>query len=296
MTEELLSRWAANAVAQTGLGDVVFAGGVAMNIKLNLVLSELDGLSRLHVGPNPADESNAFGASYAVMHEACRARGLPTETIRPLPHAYLGPSYSTADVRKAILGAGIDGRFLVRERMTHRELAQYLADGRTVGICRGRMEFGARALGNRSILANPSDPGIVRKINAQIKYRDFWMPFTPSVLAERAGDYFENPKGLDLPYMTIGLRSKPLAQRELVAALHPSDLTARPQFVSPHSNPEYYDLIREFEAQTGIGGLLNTSLNLHGHPMVNSPADALFTMCNSDLDVMYFGDIALVRR
>src|SRR5262249_1436773 len=129
-------------------------------------------------------------------------------------------SYSDECVRKSLNMPHICEKYKVHENLSPKQIAQYLMDGKVIGICRGRMEFGARALGNRSILADPSDPDNVRKINSQIKYRDFWMPFTPSVLAERANDYFDNLKGLELPFMTVGIHSKPLAQKHLIAALH----------------------------------------------------------------------------
>ena len=150
----------------------------------------------------------------------------------------------------------------------------------------GRMEWGARALGNRSILANPSNTDVVMVLNEQMKDRDFWMPFTPSILEERANDYVMNPKKLYTPYMIITFDSTTLARKELKAALHPYDFTARPQFVRKSWNPRYHKILKEFEKLTGIGGVLNTSFNLHGYPIVLGPAEALHAFRKSGLEFL----------
>jgi carbamoyltransferase len=296
MTEELMRAWVKNAIKETGIPRVVFSGGVAMNIKVNMILANMPEVKSIFVGPSPSDESNAIGACFFVMDEYCETHKLSKDVIKKITHAYLGPAFTSDEVARAIKKTRAQERYFIKRGVTNKRVAKLLAQGKIVGMCRGRMEFGQRALGNRSILADPRNPDIVRKINHQIKYRDFWMPFTPSILAERADDYVKNPKKLDLPFMTIGLLSKQRAQKELMAALHPADLTARPQFVKKEINPEYHDLIKEFEKITQVGGLLNTSLNLHGHPMVNTPEDAIGVMDRSELDVMYFGDILLERK
>jgi carbamoyltransferase len=158
------------------------------------------------------------------------------------------------------------------------------------------MEFGARALGNRSILANPSDHRVVGLINRMIKNRDFWMPFAPTVLAERAGDYLVNPKGLASPYMMLAMPTRPEAREALAAALHPQDATARPQILEREWNPEYHAVIREFERRTGVGAVLNTSFNLHGEPIVGSAADAIDTFERSGLPHVAVGHWLLSKK
>jgi len=145
-------------------------------------------------------------------------------------------------------------------------------------------------LGNRSILADPRNPDTVRKINAAIKFRDFWMPFTPSILAERESDYIINPKGLKSPFMTMAFDSTKLAQKDLIAALHPADFTIRPQILEEKRNPEYYAIIKSFEKLTKVGGLLNTSFNLHGDPIVLGPKEAVYTFENSEIDGLILGN------
>jgi carbamoyltransferase len=159
------------------------------------------------------------------------------------------------------------------------------------------MEFGARALGNRSIVCDPSRPDAVRIINEKIKGRDFWMPFAPSILAERRDDYIEGMAEAEARYMTLAFDSRPLAREHLRAAVHPYDFTVRPQIVDREVNPEWHDLIRAFERRTGIGAILNTSFNLHGEPIVCTAADAVSTLCRSGLDgVILPGLLALRRR
>ncbi|MFH1133492.1 MAG: carbamoyltransferase C-terminal domain-containing protein [Nanoarchaeota archaeon] len=296
MTEEVFTDWVKAAVAKTGIKRVVFAGGLAMNIKLNLAIIDLPEVEEFYVGANPGDESDAIGVCYMIMAEHCEKNGISKKCLLPLPDVYLGPSFTSEDVLAAIKETKVEGKYEVRRNVTNREVAKLISEGEIIGVCRGRMEFGARALGNRSILADPSKPGIVRKINTQIKYRDFWMPFTPTLLADRGDKYLINPKHIDSPFMTVGFNTKPVAHTQILQALHPEDLTARPQLVTKQQNPDYYDLISEFEKITGIGGILNTSLNLHGHPVVCHPRDAIEVMEKSDLDMMYFGEVLMVRK
>jgi carbamoyltransferase len=159
----------------------------------------------------------------------------------------------------------------------------------------GRSEFGARALGNRSILANPAYPEVVKIINEQIKNRDFWMPFACSILEERADDYLVNPKNIDMRYMAISCETKPLAKEHLAGGIHPYDYTARPQIVNSTDNLSYYKILKKFEELTGIGGLLNTSLNIHGEPLVNSPDEALSTFQRSGLQYLSIGNYMISK-
>jgi carbamoyltransferase len=163
------------------------------------------------------------------------------------------------------------------------KIAELLERHVIVARLAGRMEYGARALGNRSILANPSNVDSVRVINEQMKNRDFWMPFAGTLLEERADDYLENPKKIFSPHMMLAYRTKPLAKKELRAAIHPYDFTIRPQILRESYNPSYYRILKAFEKRTGIGGVLNTSFNLHGFPIVLGPKEAWHAFENSGL-------------
>jgi carbamoyltransferase len=186
--------------------------------------------------------------------------------------------------------------FAVTKNVTTLGLAQHLANGKVLGRVYGRMEFGARALGNRSILADPRYPSTIKKINSQIKRRDFWMPFTPSILSRDAPKYLLNPKSFRFPYMSIACGTTSEGKMALQAALHPADETARPQVVERHANAEYYDLISTFRDLTGIGALLNTSLNLHGYPIARSAKAGVDVFLNSHLDGIIVGPHLVMRK
>jgi carbamoyltransferase len=293
--EEILMRWVSVAVAQTGLSRVVMAGGVAQNIKAMKRLVELAGVDDLFICPAAGDTSLPIGACYYAMHEHIVATKLSLDLLEPLPDMYLGPAFSDGDRTRAIEETKAGERYRITQNMRPESIAAVLAAGKVVGRSAGGMEFGLRSLGNRSILADPRDPATLRKINSAIKFRDFWMPFTPTVLAERASDYLSNPKSVRSPFMTMAFDTQPLAKSDLIAALHPADLTARPQVLERSANPDYYDIIKAFERRTGVGGILNTSFNLHGDPIALGPREAIYTLDHSELDALLIGDCMLSR-
>ncbi len=274
-TEEILMEWLTNGVRQTGIGEIVMSGGVAQNIKANKLIWEMDGVENLFVPPGPGDESISIGAAwYEGVLQATEA-GQSLDEIKPLDHAYIGPSFSDDDIDAAVanLPAGLSAR-----RAGPEHIGALLAEGEVVArFGADRMEFGPRALGNRSIIADPRKHEVVQFINSAVKMRDFWMPFAPSIKTERVNDYLINPKNQDGGYMTLGFDTTPLGEDHLAAALHPFDKSARPQFVSVDTNPEYHAVISAFERLTGVGAVLNTSFNIHGEPIVGRPEDAIDT-------------------
>ena len=157
------------------------------------------------------------------------------------------------------------------------------------------MEFGARALGNRSISADPSSADVIHYLNKLVKMRDFWMPFAPSILEERLCDYLIDKKKNISKYMAISFNSTEIANKHLPAGLHPFDKTSRAQIVYKKDNPDYHSLIKEFENLTGIGALLNTSFNIHGEAIVESPKDAIQTLQNSGLKYLYIGSYLVTK-
>lgn len=277
-TEEILSGWVENCMTETGCRRVCLAGGTFMNVKTNKIISELNVLDDIFVFPSCGDESNSIGAAFAV------AAGSGDE-IEPLSDVYLGPAIDESDVRSELSDSEYQWE---RYDDIEAKVAELLASGNVVARCKDRMEFGARALGNRSILADPQDQDVVRIINDMIKERDFWMPFAPSILAERADDYVHNPKGLDAPYM-INAFDTTENWKEMIAAVQPADKTSRPQIVTEADNPDYHHLIEEFEDRTGRGVVLNTSFNLHGYPIVYGPEEALWVFGNSGLEYLALG-------
>lgn len=288
-TEELLVQWMKNGVAKFGANNVIFSGGVALNVKTNMLIGELDEVNSITVAPGSNDESLSLGAAFQHLCAAAVKNGQSVADLAPFPGAYMGDSFDQQSIDHALATEQMPDGCTIETAIPDR-CAEVLDGGGVIGRFDGRMEFGPRALGNRSIIADPRRRDTVRIINEMIKMRDFWMPFCPSMLAERAGDYLVNPKGLDASYMTLGFNSTAMAREHLPAALHPYDQTARPQAVTRDANPGYHALISAFEKRTGVGCVLNTSFNLHGEPIVATPADAISTFRRSGLSHLVLGD------
>jgi carbamoyltransferase len=291
-TEEMVLGWIGRCVDATGIHHLALSGGVFMNVKLNQRIMQMLAVENLFVFPSSGDESNSIGAAYAV---AAQTGG--HERLRPIGHLYLGRSYDNNAVRRAIdeyrFGRTVDVRVIDD---IEQETAELLAGGAVVARFQGREEFGARALGNRSILADPSNPDVVKTINTMVKCRDFWMPFAPSMTDRQAAGCLVNPKRIAAPYMTITFDTTD-CRSDFRAGTHPYDGTARPQVVSRDWNPRYYRLIEEFERISGRrGGVLNTSFNLHGQPLVSSPRDALEVFDCSGLEFLAMEDHLISKR
>ncbi|MBI2524700.1 MAG: hypothetical protein HYV93_01840 [Candidatus Rokubacteria bacterium] len=276
--EVVLAEWVRRCVTQTSIRRVALGGGIFMNVKANKVIMDLPEVEELFVYPSCGDETNAIGAAYSTYADTAGVA-----KIAPLRDVYWGPRFTDEEVGQ-ILRRHHFAHPVRFERVTPIEplVARLLAAGTVVARFKGREEFGARALGNRSILANPSDPALVRVINEAIKARDFWMPFCPSILGDRTADYLVNPKGVRSPYMILSFDTT-ARWKNIAAAVHPFDHTARPQEVYREWNPAYHALLGEFERLTGVGALLNTSFNLHGYPVVSRPEDALDVLDRSGL-------------
>jgi carbamoyltransferase len=296
LLEETLVRWCGLMHERYGGGRLALGGGVFMNVKANMLLAREDWVEELFAFPSCGDESNAVGAAYLGYLEECARRRVAARP-EPFGPAYLGTSVTDAETESVIRDRDLRSRYKVAYHDGIEErVAELLVSDGVVARCAGRMEFGARALGNRSILANPTDHRVVGLINRMIKNRDFWMPFAPTVLAERADDYLVNPKRLASPYMMLAMETKPAARDALAAALHPHDATARPQILEEAWNPQYHALIRAFEDRTGVGAVLNTSFNLHGEPIVGSAADAVDTFERSGLQHLAVGHWLISKR
>jgi carbamoyltransferase len=294
LTEKIIQEWAANCVRETGIKRVAVAGGVFMNVKANKVIYELPDVEELFVMPSCGDESNAIGVCYAVYDDERQAAGLPTD-IPPLGPFYLGGEFDDRACEAALAAVRTkDGVSVTEPVDISREAGRMLAAGKVVARYAGRMEFGARALGNRSIMADPSDMSVIPKINEMIKSRDFWMPFAPSVLAERSEEYAVKPKPMRAPYMIMAFDST--ARRDHYrAATHPYDKSTRPQEVFEDWNPGYYRVLKAFEEATGRGIILNTSFNLHGFPIVYRPEEAVDVFLRSSLDGLALGPYLIKR-
>jgi carbamoyltransferase len=294
LTEDLLVEWVRNCIRKTGLNKVALAGGVFMNVKANKLISEIDELKGLFVYPSCGDESISLGAAYWVYALSCLASGAEVH-FEPLGPIYLGDDFGDAEVREAMELEPFQSYDSERLADPDRGVADLLLKGNIVARCRGRMEFGARALGNRSILADGSTLSVVRPINAMIKSRDFWMPFAPVVLKEFEREYIRNPKEIPAPYMIMAFDSTE-RRSEIIAAIHQADFTIRPQVIEEDWNPGYHEILATYQGETGRGAMLNTSFNLHGYPIVHGPKEALWTFANSGLQCLVVGNYLFRKK
>ena len=288
--EDMLTQWVRNCVRETGIHRVACGGGVFMNVKANKELLALPEVEELFVFPSCGDETNSIGAAYWVYAQE-RLRSNQPVDIEPLGPIYWGRGFDDSEVETALKHYKGTHRIHYKhveniERLT----AEALARGDVVARAKGCMEFGARALGNRSILARADNMEAVRIINDMIKNRDFWMPFAPAVLAERAEDYYVKPKPMFAPYMIIAFDSRPEARSKYPAGQHPYDHSVRPQEVREEWNPDYYRLLKYYEEITGEAIILNTSFNLHGYPIVYQPVEAIDVLDRSGLKFLALGN------
>jgi carbamoyltransferase len=288
--EQFLVQWVRNCVRATGVRRVACSGGVFMNVKANKEILALPEVEELFVFPSCGDETNSIGSAYWVYAQECLQANRPVD-IEPLGPIYWGRGFDDSEVEIALK----QHKGTSRIRYQHVEniellTAETLASGEVVARVKGRMEFGARALGNRSILARADNMEAVRVINDMIKCRDFWMPFAPAVLAERAEHYYLKPKPMFAPYMIMAFDSRPEARSKCIAGQHPYDYTVRPQEVAEKWNPDFYRLMKHYEEITGEGIILNTSFNLHGYPIVYKPSEALDVLDRSGLRYLALGN------
>ncbi len=269
-------------------GKLVFAGGGALNVKLNQKIIARPELKELFVQPASGDAGTAIGAASYVSVQ----RGVPVEKME---HVYLGPRYSNEQVIAACEAHPDKPQWRKIEDgdvEVPRQIARILADGNPVAWFQGRMEFGPRALGGRSILGCPSVKGVADRINAQIKFRERWRPFCPSML-DRVGPQMlqsDHPA----PFMTFTFEVAEEWKTRVPEVVH-EDGTARAQVLRREYNPRYYDLMVELETLTGNGVVLNTSLNRRGEPMICSPVDALDMFFGSDLQYLIMEDVLVVK-
>jgi carbamoyltransferase len=267
----------------TGEKDLCLAGGVALNCVANGKLAAESGFERIFIQPAAGDDGIALGgALYGHLALKQGRRAFVME------HSFLGREYDRFDVDEAFRPWST--RMATRRRRAEnvfRETARLLADGRVVGWFQGRSEFGPRALGNRSILADPRDPGMKDRINKRVKHRQAFRPFAPAVLAEKAHEYFEGEE--ESPFMLLVKTVRPEVRDKVPAIVH-VDGTARVQTVREQDNPFFYGLLRAFEDRTGVPVLLNTSFNIRGDPIVEAPLDAMECFLYTHLDALVIHD------
>jgi carbamoyltransferase len=266
------------ALEKTESRNLCLAGGVALNSKANgkIVASGL--VDKIFVQPAASDDGVALGAALAPYLGA--GGRLP---VKPMRHAYLGPSFNDETIESALRTYKIRYSRMADPAATG---AEFLSQGKILGWFQGRMEFGPRALGGRSILADPRDPEMNAKVNNAVKFREWWRPFAPSFTKEAAGEYLES--ATDSPYMILTAQVKP-EKRAIIPSVTHVDGSARPQTVEKEINPLYWRLIDEFGKRTGVPVVMNTSFNLRGEAIVNTPTDAIRTFFSSGMDGLVIG-------
>ena len=283
-TEYLTKKWLINLKKKYNTKNFMLAGGVAMNVKNNLNISNIKGIKNFFVPLAPDDASLSMGAVYYYNSIVLKNKSYPIES------GYLGPKVINLNIKNR-------SKFIIKKSNINEEASKLLHNGKILGRICGRAEFGARALGNRSIIANPKNMISIKKINETIKNRDFWMPFAASVIESKANNYFRlNDKASNYEYMTKCVETTENGQKLFQAAIHPFDKTCRPQIILKGTNPSYEDLIKKFGKKSGVYGLLNTSFNLHGYPIVNELNDALNIFKNSNLDALIINDKLLIKK
>lgn len=285
-TEEAIIHILNYAYSLTKDHNLCLAGGVALNCVVNGRIRDLTRFKELFIQPAAGDAGTSLGAAlYAYYNKSANKRS----SGYVMDNAYLGPRYSSQEVEAALIEGGLKYQ---RSSDICKDTAHLLSQAKIIGWLQGRMEFGPRALGNRSILADPRRPEMKDLINAKVKYREGFRPFAPSVLEERVGEFFESD--YPSPFMLFTYKIKEDKQKVIPAVTH-VDGTGRLQTVSETTNPLYWNLINEFCKITGIPVILNTSFNVAGEPIVCSPHDAINCFLNSGIDVLVM-DNFLVKK
>ena len=269
-----------------GCRRLCMAGGVALNALLNGRILAESGVEDLFVQPAAADNGAALGAALYLHHSLGGSR------TPPLSDVYLGPQFTSQQILSALEGSGL---FYVKAEDIAAEAARLIVEGRVVAWFQGRMEYGPRALGNRSILADPRRQDMKSIINAKVKFRESFRPFAPAILAERVHDYFDIPGRGAFPFMTVVRPILP-EKRQVIPAVSHMDGTGRLQTVDAAGNPLFHRLLTRFAALSGVPVLLNTSFNLAGEPIVCTPADAISTFQRSGLDALALGDYLCLKE
>lgn len=309
VTEEVVLKLARSLRQETGAENLCMAGGVALNCVANGRLLREGIFSDIWIQPAAGDAGGALGAAYAAYHAYRGKPRLRSAGADQMQGALLGPHYAEAEVVKSLDAAGAVYERLSEEALYPR-VAALLASEQVVGWFQNRMEFGPRALGARSILADPRSTAMQSQLNLKIKFRESFRPFAPAVLQERVADYFDLDRAS--PYMLLvaqvqeRLQMRPETQasgldqlhqvRSVIPAVTHVDYSARVQTVGEAQNPQFYRLLREFDRQTGCPVLVNTSFNVRGEPIVCTPEDAFRCFMGTDMDYLVIGNVLLSKQ
>ncbi|CAN5866680.1 carbamoyltransferase [soil metagenome] len=307
VTEDIVVKLAREVKKITGSENLCMAGGVALNCVANGKLQAAGIFRNIYVQPAAGDAGGALGAALAAYH-IFYGKEKPDHTNNVAGN-YLGPEFSNEVIENSLKHYQATYELLMEENI-YKTVSKYIDEGNVIGWFRGRMEFGPRALGNRSIIADPRNPAMQQKLNLKIKFRESYRPFAPAVRIEKAAEYF-NMHAASSPYMLFvyavkdfskgsiatgkSMEEKLSCVKNSLPAITHVDGTARVQTVDASTNLSLYKLLTAFEARTGCGVLINTSFNVRGEPIVCTPTDALRCFMNTDMDVLVLNDFVLLK-
>lgn len=280
-----------HARLNTGISNLCMAGGVALNCALNGAIARSGLFDHIFVQPAASDEGCSVGAAFYAFSQT---NEYSRTSIDPWDHVYWGPEYGSDEILDALANHQNQLHW-TRQNDIAVTIALELSAGKVAGWFQGRMEFGPRALGNRSILADPRDPDMKERLNAKVKRRESFRPFAPAVLEEKADRYFDLLGLRNSPFMLFAVPVKP-EQRETIPAVTHVDGTARVQTVSKRVNPRFWNVIAEFDKLTGVPVVLNTSFNVRNEPIVCTPEDAIRCFLSTNIDCVGIGDFFVEKR
>ena len=286
VTDEIMLRMTKHLQKKTGSENLCLAGGVALNCVSNSKVLASSGFKKIFIQPAAGDAGGSVGAAFYIYNML-----LKNERTFTWSHNFLGPEYSDEAIEQVIKQLGLINEKHDTETIL-KKTAHLIADQHVVGWFQGRMEFGPRSLGARSILADPRNPENYSRVNLKIKFRESFRPFAPTVLLERLKDYFEFNE--PSPYMLYVAQVR--TDRRTIPAVTHVDGSARLQTITRNDHPLYYDLIGEFEKLTGCPVVINTSFNVRGEPIVCSPLDAIKCFLRTDMDYLILGSFVLDKR
>ena len=312
VTEEIIIKLSKDIAKETGEKNLCLAGGVALNCVANGILLREKIFDNIWIQPAAGDAGGALGAALSMWYQHHNKERSPSKERDEMKGAYLGPQYSDAEIEAALIACGAKFKKLSEVEMVE-EVASSLADEKAVGWMQGRMEFGPRALGGRSIIADPRSPKMQKQLNLKVKYRESFRPFAPSILREDISEWFEHDT--DSPYMLLvadvkkdkrivmTLEEEALfgieklnVPRSSVPAITHVDYSARIQTVHKETNPKYHALISKFKEKTGCPILVNTSFNIRGEPIVCTATDAFKCFMGTEIDVLAIGNFILYKK
>lgn len=311
VTEDIIVQLAKSIAKETGERNLCLAGGVALNCVVNGILLREKIFDNIWIQPASGDAGGALGAALSVWYLNCNGKRNVTKSRDAMKGSYLGPQYTDSEIESALTACGAIFKKLSESEIIE-SVAAALSNGKAIGWMQGRMEFGPRALGGRSIIADPRSPIMQRQLNLKVKYRESFRPFAPSVLSEDVSEWFEDIE--DSPYMLLvayvrkdkrldraeddallfGINRLNVPRSEVPAVTH-VDYSARVQTVYADTNPKFYSVISRFKEMTGCPLVINTSFNVRGEPIVCTPIDAFSCFLGTEMDVLCIGNYLLYK-